>query len=47
VVYDPWGERLTATLAGGVRLVTINASRTHEIRERFPFLRDRQVPEHA
>jgi predicted amidohydrolase len=47
VVYDPWGERLTATLAGGVRLVTIHASRTREIRERFPFLRDRQVPAHA
>ena len=47
VVYDPWGERLNATLAGGVRLVTVHASRTREIRERFPFLRDRRVPEHA
>jgi omega-amidase len=47
VMYDPWGDRLTATLAGGVRLATIHASRTREIRERFPFLRDRRVPEHA
>lgn len=47
VVYDPWGERVTATLAGGVRLVSLQASRTREIRERFPFLRDRRVAEHA
>lgn len=47
VVYDPWGERQSATLAGGVRLVTVHASRTREIRERFPFLRDRKIPEHA
>lgn len=47
VVYDPWGERLSATLAGGVRLVSVHASRTQEIRERFPFLRDRRAPQHA
>lgn len=47
VVYDPWGERSAATLAGGVRLVSIHAARTREIRDRFPFLRDRRVPAHA
>lgn len=42
-VFDPWGDRLTVSPAGGERIVTIDANRTAEVRARYPFQRDRQI----
>ncbi len=42
-VFDPWGDRVTVSPVGGERIVTIDARRTAEVRERYPFQRDRQV----
>jgi predicted amidohydrolase len=38
--YDPWGDRADVE-AGGVRVVDVAAERVREVRERYPFLRDR------
>jgi len=39
--YDPWGER--ADVDGrGIRVVDVDPARVREIRERYPFLKDRR-----
>ncbi|MFY0567625.1 nitrilase-related carbon-nitrogen hydrolase [Archangium lansingense] len=41
--FSPWGEELAPDTAPGVPLVTLEANKVAEIRERYPFLRDRAV----
>lgn len=43
VVYDPWGARLRAAMASGVRVATVSSSRTRDVRARYPFLRAGQM----
>ena len=38
--YDPWGERADRA-EGGIRVVDVSADRVREIREKYPFLKDR------
>ncbi|HEY0997988.1 MAG TPA: carbon-nitrogen family hydrolase [Gemmatimonadaceae bacterium] len=41
VVFDPWGEQVAAAGGEGVTCADLDPGRVAEIRERFPFLRDR------
>lgn len=41
-VFDPWGDRVTVSPAGGERIATIDAGRTAEVRANYPFQRDRR-----
>lgn len=41
--FSPWGEALTPDTSSGVPLVTLEAGKVAEVRERYPFLRDRAV----
>ena len=43
--FDAWGDRIDPATPGGVRIVTLDATKVAAIRTRFPFLRDRRVPE--
>ncbi len=40
--FDPWGDRMPPALCGSTRLVTVDASRTRELRAKYPFLKDRR-----
>lgn len=39
--FSPWGEQLTPDTSSGVPLVTLDVHKVAEIREKYPFLRDR------
>ena len=39
--FDPWGNRLTPATPNGTRVVGIDANRVAEVRQAYPFLRDR------
>ena len=43
--FDAWGDRIDPATPGGVRIVTVDAGKVATVRERFPFLRDRRLPE--
>jgi predicted amidohydrolase len=43
VVYDPWGARVPAAVASGVRVATVSSAKTRDVRAKYPFLRDRQM----
>lgn len=40
--YDAWGDPLAPAPGCGVRVVVIDATAVHAVRERYPFLRDRR-----
>ncbi len=41
--FSPWGEALAPDTSSGVPLVTLDVHKVAEVRERYPFLRDRVV----
>jgi len=43
--FDAWGDRIDPATPAGLRIVTIDPGKTAAVRERFPFLRDRRLPE--
>lgn len=43
VVYDPWGARVPAAVASGVRVATVSSAKTRDVRAKYPFLCDRQM----
>ena len=45
VAFDAWGDRIDPATPAGLRIVTIDAAKVAAVRERFPFLRDRRLPE--
>jgi predicted amidohydrolase len=43
--FDAWGDRIDPATPAGLRIVTIDPGKTAAVRERFPFLRDRRLPD--
>lgn len=43
--FDAWGDRIDPATPAGLRIVTIDPGKTAAVRDRFPFLRDRRLPD--
>lgn len=43
--FDAWGDRIDPVTPAGLRIVTMDSGKTAAVRERFPFLRDRRLPD--
>jgi predicted amidohydrolase len=41
--FDPWGERMTGSMADGTSAVAVDADRVAGVRAEYPFLEDRRI----
>ena len=45
VAFDAWGDRIDPATPAGVRILTLDTGKVAAVRDRFPFLRDRRLPD--
>lgn len=41
--FDPWGERMTGSMADGTSAIAVDADRVAGVRAEYPFLEDRRI----